>query len=95
MNISKLSYTKEDADKDVLPVQQPPPQPKESADPDAQIEEALILSKSLAEGYTKQEEELSPALYLVISRGEIRERNYLQAIERKQEFKSKNHIHDI
>ena len=55
MNISKLSYTKEDADKDVLPVQQQPPQPKASADPDDQIEEALILSKSLAEGYTKQE----------------------------------------
>lgn len=36
MNISKLSYAKEDADKDVLPVQQQPPQPKESADTNAQ-----------------------------------------------------------
>lgn len=88
MNISKLSYTKEDADKDVLPVQQQPSQPKESIDPDTQIKEALSLSKSLAEGYTKQEGELSPALYFVISGGEIRERNYLQAIEKKQEFSS-------
>lgn len=88
MNINKLSYTKEDADKDVLPVQQQPSQPKESADSDAQIEEALFLSKSLAEGYMKQEGELSPALYFVISGGEIRERNYLQAIEKKQEFSS-------
>lgn len=87
MNINKLSYTKEDADKDVLPVQQQPPQPKESADPDAQIEENLV-SESLTEGYTKQEGELSPALYFVISGGEIRERNYLQAIEKKQEFSS-------
>lgn len=87
MTINKLSYTKEDADKDVLPVQQPPQQPKESADPDAQIEENLV-SESLTEGYTKQEGELSPALYFVISGGEIRERNYLQAIEKKQEFSS-------
>lgn len=87
MNINKLSYTKEDAGKEVLPVQQQPPQPKESAELDAQIEEKLV-SESLAEGYTKQEGELSPALYFVISGGEIRERNYLQAIEKKQEFSS-------
>lgn len=87
MNINKLSYTKEDADKDVLPVQQQSPQPKVPGDLDAQIEERLV-SGSLAKGYTKQEGELSPALYFVISGGEIRERNYLQAIEKKQEFSS-------
>lgn len=38
--------------------------------------------------YTKQEGELLPALYFVISGGEVRERNYLQAIEKKQEFNS-------
>lgn len=86
MNINKLSYTKEDADKAVLPIQ-PPPQPKESANPDVQIEENLV-PESLTEEYTKQEGKLSPALYFVISGGEIRERNYLQAIEKKQEFSS-------
>lgn len=85
MNISKLSYIKEDADKDELPARQQPTQSKKPANPDTQIGKALI-SKPLAERYTKQEGELSPALYFVISGGEVRERNYLQAIEKKQEF---------
>lgn len=34
--------------------------------------------------YTKQEGELLPALYFVISGGEVRERNYLQAIEKSK-----------
>lgn len=87
MNISKLSYTKEDTDKDLLPIQPPPLQPEESVGSDVQIEKTLT-SQSLAKEYTKQEGELSPALYFVISGGEVRERNYLQAIEKKQEFSS-------
>lgn len=87
MDVSKLSYTKKDANKDILPIQQQPSQLKESVGPDTKIGE-MPTSKYPVEEYTKQEGKLSPALYFVISGGEVRERNYLQAIEKKQEFSS-------
>ena len=87
MDISRLSYTKKVPDKEIIPVRQQIVQAKEQVIPDKKTEETFA-PEYLTTEYTKQEGELLPALYFVISGGEVRERNYLQAIEKKQEFNS-------
>lgn len=87
MDITKLSYTKKEADKEVLPASQQIVEIDKPVESDTKIEETPE-SVTLSKEYTKQEGELSPALYFVISGGEVRERNYLQAIEKKREFSS-------
>lgn len=61
MDITKLSYTKKEADKEVLPASQQIVEIDKPVESDTKIEE-IPESVTLSKEYTKQEGELSPAL---------------------------------
>lgn len=79
MDLSKLTYNKNVSDKEeIAPVGAPIILPEK-------VEEPLPLVEQI-KGYSKEEGERTPALFFIISGGEERERNYISAIEKKNEF---------
>lgn len=81
MDIDKLAYGKTDGQKELNPL----PGVSRISHSQAYTEQHAILPP---EGYRKEEGTLTPMLFFVLSGGEVRERVYLQSLEKKREFES-------
>lgn len=82
MDIRKLKYEKgEGVRKESIPALAP----KTSFEDKALNEDKTVVSTP---NYTKEEGVLSPRLFFVLSGGTVRERDFLQELEKKRSFKS-------
>ncbi|MFA6812671.1 MAG: RloB domain-containing protein [Bacteroidaceae bacterium] len=85
MDIKNFTYSKPDKatrEENLIPTQKKtfqksPPPPRESS----------IVNNSEIVNYSKEEPQLTQSLFFVLSGGEIRERTYLQELEKKGTFK--------
>lgn len=81
MDIDKLAYEKRDGQKDLNSLSAG----SRTTHSQTHIEQRAILPP---QGYRKEEGTLTPMLFFVLSGGEVRERVYLQSLEKKREFES-------
>lgn len=84
MDIDNFSYEKGDR-QEKLEISS---EPSEVSNSQRHIEERMSTIIPPPLGYRKEEGVLTPLLFFILSGGEVRERVYLQSLERKHEFDS-------